>query len=432
MSDEPVPRCRSDPLIMKLDTPEFHSIFTPELNTLSDIFKKYNYEIRVAGGAVRDILMGMTPKDLDFATTATPDQMTEMFSKEEVRMINANGAKHGTITPRINNTVNFEVTTLRIDVVTDGRHAEVKFTTDWLRDANRRDLTINSMFLDLEGNVYDYFYGYDDLLKRKVVFVGHASTRIQEDYLRILRYFRFYGRIANDPDNHDEETITAIKNNVSGLERISGERIWSEWQKILDGKYNAELMCNMIECGMAEYIGLPKNPDVETFKTVCHRARANTLQVRPITLICAMLRDQEEVMALHSRLKLAAYDRDLGLFIVQHREDKPCEKPLKPYQYLILNPKGKIPDSRGFVTELLKYKGAIDLLKELGKWQVPRFPLNGNMLKPHISQGKLIGPVMGALKKIWLDDDFKTSPENLIKHIPEILDDIKEKGKQVH
>lgn len=138
----------------------------------------------------RDLLMGMKPKDLDFATTATPAQMKEMFTTENVRMINAKGEKHGTITPRINDKENFEVTTLRIDVVTDGRHAEVQFTTDWLLDALRRDLTINSMFLGLDGSVYDYFFGYEDLQNRRIRFVGDAVTRIQEDYLRILRYFR--------------------------------------------------------------------------------------------------------------------------------------------------------------------------------------------------------------------------------------------------
>lgn len=135
--------------------------------------------------------MNITPTDIDFATTATPKEMIEMFTKENVRMINANGEKHGTVTPRINDEENFEVTTLRIDVRTDGRHAEVEFTTDWLLDANRRDLTINSMFLGFDGKVYDYFYGYEDLKNRRVVFVGDPANRIQEDYLRILRYFRW-------------------------------------------------------------------------------------------------------------------------------------------------------------------------------------------------------------------------------------------------
>lgn len=186
MSD--APSSRIDPVIMKLDCPEFHSIFTPELKTLADLFKKYNYELRIAGGAVRDILMGNQPKDLDFATDATPQEMKEIFTKEEIRMINEKGEKHGTITARINDTENFEITTLRTDVLTNGRHAQVEFTKDWKLDANRRDLTINSMFLDLDGRVYDYFYGYDDLKRKRVVFVGEASIRVREDYLRILRY----------------------------------------------------------------------------------------------------------------------------------------------------------------------------------------------------------------------------------------------------
>ena len=185
MDDQPLSRV--DPVITKLDSPEFRSVFTPELEKLASLFKKYNYELRIAGGAVRDILMGKQPKDLDFATDATPQQMKDMFTSEEVRMINEKGEKHGTITARINNMENFEVTTLRIDVLTNGRHAQVEFTKDWKLDANRRDLTINSMFLDLDGRVYDYFYGYDDLKGKKVVFVGKASIRIQEDYLRILR-----------------------------------------------------------------------------------------------------------------------------------------------------------------------------------------------------------------------------------------------------
>lgn len=179
---------RVDPVIMKLDTPAFRSVFTPELQIIADLFKKYDYKLKIAGGAVRDILMGKEPKDLDFATDATPKQMKEIFTKEEIRMINDKGEKHGTITARVNDKENFEITTLRIDIVTNGRHAEVEFTKDWQLDANRRDLTINSMFLDLDGRVYDYFYGYDDLKKKKVVFVGNPTFRIQEDYLRILRY----------------------------------------------------------------------------------------------------------------------------------------------------------------------------------------------------------------------------------------------------
>lgn len=131
----------------QIDTPEYHAIRTPSLLKLAELFKSNQHEIRIAGGAVRDILMGITPHDVDFATTATPDQMKEMFTKAHIRTINANGEKHGTITARVDETDNFEITTLRIDLVTDGRHAVVEFTQDWQLDAGRRDLTINALFL---------------------------------------------------------------------------------------------------------------------------------------------------------------------------------------------------------------------------------------------------------------------------------------------
>ena len=252
---DPNIKVREDPIVVKLDNELFKSIFTPELDDLVNVFKKYDHEIRIAGGAVRDLLMNKKPTDLDFATTATPSQMKSMFETENIRMINMNGEKHGTITPRINNKENFECTTLRIDVITDGRHAEVEFTKDWLLDANRRDLTINAMFLGFDGSVYDYFYGYEDLKDRRVRFVGNADRRIKEDFLRILRYFRFYGRISTTANKHDPETLKIIANNAEGLKRISGERIWVELKKVLQGNFAGELMMSIVDCGLSEYIG---------------------------------------------------------------------------------------------------------------------------------------------------------------------------------
>ena len=130
----------------------FMELVSGDIAYLFELFKRHNYELRIAGGAVRDLLMQVKPHDIDFATTATPDQMKEIFEKEDasavrIRLINTNGEKHGTITLRLNEAENYEITTLRVDKVTDGRHAEVEFTEDWQLDANRRDLTVNSIFL---------------------------------------------------------------------------------------------------------------------------------------------------------------------------------------------------------------------------------------------------------------------------------------------
>lgn len=240
---------------MSLQSPILDNLMTPEMKKLCDLFEKYNYELRIAGGAVRDVLMNKTPHDIDFATTATPSQMKDMFTKEGIRMINMNGEKHGTITARIDDKENFEVTTLRIDVVTDGRRAEVAFTTDWKIDANRRDLTINAMFLDFQWTLYDYFNGKEDLENRRIRFVGNPNERIQEDYLRIMRYFRFFGRIADSNTVHEKETLEAIKQNANGLQMVSGERLWMELSKIIVGNFASSLMETMVLCGVHIYLG---------------------------------------------------------------------------------------------------------------------------------------------------------------------------------
>ncbi|KAJ8942313.1 hypothetical protein NQ318_005305 [Aromia moschata] len=411
-----LPKSRENPVIMKLESPEFKSIFTQELNALVSLFKEYGYEIRIAGGAVRDLLMGIRPTDLDFATTATPTQMKDMFTAEEVRMINMNGEKHGTITPRINDKENFEVTTLRIDVVTDGRHAEVQFTTDWLLDALRRDLTINSMFLGLDGSVYDYFFGYDDLQKHRVVFVGDATTRIQEDYLRILRYFRFYGKIALEANKHDEETLKVIKENASGLKQISGERIWTELKKILEGNFAGDLMVTIVERDIAPYIGLPSNVNVEELKKVWEQS--GHLKLHAITLLSSLLNNQDDAVALNARFKLSAYERDLAVFVVEHRAPKLHPNPLMPYQQLVLKSKYRPMETKKMLTEVLKYNNS-PYLEEFVKWDIPKFPVSGKMLR---EQGIEIGPVMGAvmtkLKHYWADNDFNLSAEELLKEVP--------------
>ncbi|CAH1971642.1 unnamed protein product [Acanthoscelides obtectus] len=422
------PNARENPMIMKLDTPEFTSMFTDELQTLMALFKEYGYEIRIAGGAVRDLLMGMKPKDLDFATTATPTEMKEMFTTENVRMINMNGEKHGTITPRINDKENFEITTLRIDVLTDGRHAEVQFTTDWMLDALRRDLTINSMFLGLDGSVYDYFYGHDDLKKRRIAFVGDATTRIREDYLRILRYFRFYGRIAIEPNNHEAETLKAIKENASGLENISGERIWMEMKKILEGKFAGELMLAIVKCGIAPYIGLPDNPNTEELERVWKQSGHNNLNA--ITLLSSLLYTQDDAVSLNVRLKLSAFERDLAMFMVQHRGPKLHPKPLMPYQQLVVKAKSKPIDTKKMALEVLKYNNSPHI-DEFEKWEIPKFPVSGNMLKEKgVEGGRFMGVVMAELRQVWADGEFKLGAEELLTELPRVMDMLAERKKK--
>ncbi|ROL50757.1 CCA tRNA nucleotidyltransferase 1, mitochondrial [Anabarilius grahami] len=402
---------------MQLKTKEFESLFTDGLVGLAEIFEKNQFELRIAGGAVRDLLSGNRPEDVDFATTATPEEMKGMFQTAGVRMINNKGEKHGTITARLHNE-NFEVTTLRVDVQTDGRHAEVEFTTDWQKDAERRDLTINSMFLGLDGTLYDYFQGYKDLKNRKVRFVGSASLRIQEDYLRILRYFRFYGRVAAEPGQHEPETLEAIRENAKGLAVISGERIWVELKKMLVGNHAGHLLELVYELGLAQYTGLPADGNVGEMKQVWQRAHDSS--PKPMTILAALFRSQEDVEKLDLRLKLSREEKNLGLFLVRYRQDlvkgRDQHDSLKPYTDFIID--SREPDSQSKVLELLKYQGENKLLDELRKWSIPRFPVSGHDLrKLGITSGKEIGTILQELRDVWKKSRYQMSKEELLANL---------------
>lgn len=234
----------------------------------------------------------------------------------------------------------------------------------------------------------------------------------------------------DSPEKHDEATLKAIKANISGLQRISGERIWSEWNKILAGRFAVELTLKLLECGAAKHIGLPEEPDLESFRAVYRRASSNDVTLRPISIIVPMLRDQREVMSLHGRLKLSNSDRDLALFLVQHREVKPCERPLRPYQRLVFTQQTSRYDVyREYVKELLRYRGATKLLDEFERWVIPKFPIGGTALMGRVSQPKMLGRVLNELRRIWLDEDFKPTGDQLMEHVPRILSEMNDKAK---
>ncbi|KAI0984829.1 hypothetical protein GJ496_004696 [Pomphorhynchus laevis] len=274
----------------------FQTICSKELIQLKDIFERYSFELRIAGGAVRDLLMNKLPDDIDFATTATPDEMLSMFEIENIRTFNNNGIKHGTISIRMNDKENFEITTLRVDVKTDGRHADVNFTTDWMVDANRRDLTINSLFLDLDGKIFDYFDGIQHVKDRIIKFVGDASVRIEEDYLRILRYFRFFGVMKSDVSNHDKNVLSVIKEKGQFLRGISGERIWTEFKKIVIGPLGPHIIRTMFDCDILQHIGLPM-VDEYCLSTYDQKYKQSIdMTPNPMTLVCSLLKHESEVI----------------------------------------------------------------------------------------------------------------------------------------
>lgn len=251
-------------------------------------------DARVVGGAVRDALAGRAVADIDLATPSTPQAVMAALTRARVKVV-PTGLAHGTITAVVNGR-GFEVTTLRRDVETDGRHAVVAFTADWQQDASRRDFTINAMSMARDGTVFDYFGGQADLASGRIRFVGDPATRIAEDYLRILRFFRFYARFGRVPP--DPATLEALRTGIPGLARLSIERVWHELRRILAAPDPDDAVRLMDRLGIwAEIV-----PEAQAV------ARLAGLPADPVLRLAAMLTG--EPLALATRLKLSNEDRD--------------------------------------------------------------------------------------------------------------------------
>jgi tRNA nucleotidyltransferase/poly(A) polymerase len=232
----------------------------PYPKILYEAFKNSGFEIRFVGGCIRDAILNQKEiHDIDFASNAKPEEMQEILKKNNIYYYDS-GLKHGTITA-VFEKISYEITSLRIDQFCDGRHADVLFSASWEEDASRRDFTFNAFYMDFQKNFYDYFDGLNDLLNKKLRFIGFADERITEDYLRILRALRFFNRYCEIGFEKNSETLNSIKKFAYKLNLISGERISSEVLKIFDDS-NAEKNINNLKyfniCGIEEFIFLEK------------------------------------------------------------------------------------------------------------------------------------------------------------------------------
>ncbi len=260
---------------------------------------------RIVGGAVRDALIGRAVADIDLATPDTPDAVAAALARSGIRCV-PTGLDHGTQTAVVNGR-GYEITTLRRDVETDGRHAVVAFTDDWREDAARRDFTINAMSMTRDGAVFDYFGGQADLRAGIVRFVGDAATRIAEDYLRILRFFRFFARYGGTPD---PAAVAAIRDALPGLAGLSVERVWSEVSRILAAPEPVAAIALMDERGVLAAV-LPEGTSVPNLARLVQAAAP----ADPILRLAALLTGGASDLAL--RLKLSAAERDRLLAIRQ-------------------------------------------------------------------------------------------------------------------
>ena len=376
---------RINEVILHEELLDVKSVITSSIKKLDKVFKSNNYELRIVGGAVRDIALGKTPKDIDLATDATPDEMIAILDKAGIKH-KPTGLEHGTLTAILDSEP-FEITTLRADTETDGRHAEVEFVTNWEEDAKRRDLTYNAMSMDMEGNVFDYFNGMDDLQDKVSKFVGDAEQRITEDYLRILRYFRFQGRLSTP--TWDKDTLKAISSNTSGLQKISAERIWQEMSKVLAGNNVANILDHMTKTGVSKVIGLSTN-DLSKVKD-----NGNSI---------VALAQMGNTVDIAKRWRLSNNESALLDFLVKNKNNSLDQK--------------KVEDmiADGINKDLISALATLQSKDVNIDAEVPNFPVTGaDLIATGMKPGPEIGAKLGQLKQEWKQSNFKATKDELLK-----------------
>ncbi len=367
---------------------------------------------RFVGGCVRDTLIGRPIADIDIATPLHPDAVIAAVSAAGLKAI-PTGIDHGTVTVVADGRP-FEVTTLRRDVKTDGRHAVVEFTEDWREDAARRDFTMNALSADPDGRLYDYFGGIGDARCGRVRFVGDPLRRIDEDVLRLLRFFRFYAQFGKPPP--DPDGLQACRAMAGRIPSLSGERVRVELLKLLSASDPLPAWRLMIDAGVAENtIGEPG--DIDRLAGLM----AVDPQVEPVRRLAALLTGGADAAArLADRLKTSREERDRLLALADR--GGPIEPDMAPaaLRRMIY----RLGQSRAREQVLLAWARTpgdrrFEDLDRLAKaWTPPRFPLKGrDALALGMAAGPEIGALLGSIEEDWIAGDFAADRSALLKEL---------------
>ena len=377
-----------------------------------------NSEIRYVGGCVRKIINREKVDDIDLAVNLKPTDVCEALNKKNIKYYES-GLEHGTITALINNN-KFEITSLRKDIDTDGRHAIVEFTNNWKEDASRRDFTINSIYADLDGNLFDPFDGKKDLLNGVVTFIGDAETRIKEDYLRILRYIRFY--LNYSKDNHNTKIIKIIKKNLNALSKISSERLLNEFQKLVRSKEFFKLLKDQ-DCLEIISLIFPQFKNISLFKRLNNFSKKNFPNVDFIFLLSLMVIDgTDNVDYFIYKFNFSKKDQKRLLFLKNFNSQKITnktfyEKNLNKIFYF--NGKEALMDViyfKIFKSNKVPNK-LIKIIENFKDKKPPLMPLKANtlMTKYNIPEGKELGKKLKVIEEVWVNNNFQISEKEVQK-----------------
>ena len=390
-----------------------------EVNKIFDAINSYNNisEVRYVGGCVRKILNKENTDDIDLATNLKPDQVKVCLDNSKIKYFES-GLEHGTITAKIDNQ-NFEITTLRKDVKTDGRHAIVEYTTSWEEDALRRDFTINSIYSDIDGNLYDPNNGHKDLINGIIKFIGEPETRIREDYLRIIRYLRFYSGYSNV--DHELNIIKIIKQNIEGLGKVSKERQFNELQKIIKLDNFLRIFSNKPSCELFSLI-FPQLKNLKKF-TKLSKSSEKILRNKSSYFIISLLVIDETDNSDYFMYKynLPNELKDKINFLKYYSINKNTNEILnkKELQKIFYyKEKSDLIDLIDF--NLLYYKQSkklSELKTYFEKLDKPTFPIKAQSLIDDYGykEGRELGQKLKNLEIKWIENNFTLSKKDMEK-----------------
>ena len=383
------------------------------INNYSD-----NSEVRYVGGCIRKIINNEIVDDIDLATNLNPNETCEALRNEQINFYET-GIKHGTITAIINEQ-KYEITSLRKDIKTDGRHADVEFSRDWKEDASRRDFSINSIYSDMDGNLFDPYNGKKDLENGIINFVGDAEKRIKEDYLRILRYIRFY--LNYSKQKHDIEIIRAIKRNISGVSKISAERLLDELKKLVKSNNFLKLFSDE-NCLELINIIFPQLKKLDRLKKLNSYALENFNKIDFIFLIALVIIDgTDNTEYFFYKFNISKKDqkriKTIDLFYRDKINIKSFnEKNLNKILYF--NGKQAVIDIvnfKLFISNKVE-KNLIKIIEIFKNKKIPNMPVGANLLmsKYNIPEGRSLGIKLRKLEETWIENDFIITEKQIEK-----------------
>ena len=391
-----------------------------ETQTLLALLRTAGHTARVVGGCVRNALLGRPVSDIDIATTARPEAVMAVAEAAHLNAV-PTGIEHGTVTVIVSR-VPYEVTTLRRDVATDGRRAVVAFTEDWSLDAGRRDFTMNALYCDADGTVFDPLGGLDDLLARRVRFIGDADTRIREDYLRILRFFRFHAQYTSDA--LDPAGLAACARQREGLATLSGERIRQELVRIVIAPGCVHAIQAACESGIVTtLLGVAPHPQLferlVAIDVLTGAAPDPALRVAMLTTSTS-----EDAARINARLKLSAAEREALTDAAScHPLGQALTSDAAARRWLYTSRSNDRFRSRiraawahsGDATDDSHWSRLHDLPE---RWPRPDFPLRGaDVLALGMSGGPAVGAILARVEAWWIETDFPNDRKVLLDRL---------------